>query len=79
MEELVNNLKLFRFLLGIWFTAILFSAVMFTFGLIYEITIAIILSGVTGVISLIGIIYTAYGIIKIDNSIKYLKYKVENK
>ena len=77
MEELKGNLKLFKFLLTIWFTAILFSAVMYTFGLIYDINIAVILSGVTGVSALIGIIYTAYSIIRIENTLKYYKQKNE--
>lgn len=75
MKELKKNLTFFRFLMGIWFVSVLFSAIMFTLGLMYDISVAIILSCVTGLLSLIGIIYTGYCIIKIDNILEYKKRK----
>ena len=78
MEDLKKNLSAFRLVLGVWYCAILFTAVMFTFGLMYDIQIVILLSGITGLASLIGIIYTGYSIIKIKNSIKYYEEKYKN-
>ena len=78
MEDLMKSLNAFRLILGIWFAAILFTAVMFTFSLIYEVEITLLLSGITGVLSLIGIIYSGYSIIKIKNSIRYFKEKYNN-
>ncbi len=52
-------------LLVVWFLSILFSAVMFTMSLIYDVILSLIISGVTGVLSCIGVFYTGYIIIKI--------------
>lgn len=78
MENLKRSLNAFRLVLGIWLSSILFTAIMFTFSLMYEVEITLILSGITGVLSLIGIIYTGYSIIKIKNSIKYYEEKYKN-
>ena len=75
MEGLNKNLSFFRLLMSIWFISIFFTAVMYTLGLLYNLNVVIILSGVTGLISLIGAIYTGYSIIRIKNSIKYFEEK----
>ena len=78
MKELENNLKFFKFLTGVWYTTLFFSAIMFTYGLMYDINISIILAGLTGLLSLIGVMYTGYCIIKIENLLNYYSKK-ENK
>ena len=78
MLDLEKNQFLFRLLMSVWFIAIFFSAVMYTIGLFYEEKIVIIIAGVTGLISLTGIIYTGYCLIRIKNSIKYFKEKNKN-
>ena len=75
MLGLKDSLVMFRFIMAIWFIAVFFSAVMYTLGLYYELNVVIILSCVTGLISLIGTIYTGYSIIRIKNGIKYLEEK----
>ena len=57
-------------LIAIWLLAILFSAVMFTISLIYEVIYSTIISCISGVLSCIGIFYTGYLAIKIESSIK---------
>ena len=71
-----NTFKTLRAVMVIWLLAIFFSAVMFTLALINDLFIVIIISGVTGVLSLIGIFFTGYSLIKLSNSEKYLNYKI---
>jgi uncharacterized membrane protein len=78
MENIRGNIKSFRMLMVVWILAISFSAVMFTIALIYDIMVALIISGVTGMLSLIGIVYTAGLIIKLENHLKYLEYRTNN-
>ena len=65
VKELKGNLRTMYILLVVWFLSILFSAVMFTMSLIYDVILSLIISGVTGVLSCIGVFYTGYIIIKI--------------
>lgn len=65
VKELKGNLRSMYILLVVWFLSILFSAVMFTMSLIYDVILSLIISGVTGVLSCIGVFYTGYIIIKI--------------
>lgn len=78
MENIRGNIKSFRMLMVVWILAVSFSAVMFTIALIYDIMVALIISGVTGMLSLIGIVYTAGLIIKLENHLKYLEYRTNN-
>ena len=52
-------------LIVVWLLALLFSAVMFTMSLIYDVLVVLIISCITGVLSCIGVFYTGYMIIKI--------------
>ena len=61
-------------LLVVWLLSVLFSAVLFTMALIYDILLSLIISGVTGVLSCVGIFYTGYIITRIKTKI----YNVEN-
>ena len=72
-----STAKTLRMVLVIWLLAILFSSVMFTLALMYDLTIVIIISGVTGILSMVGIFFTGYSLIKISNSEKFLKYKID--
>lgn len=65
MKELKGNLFTMYILIAVWLLSLLFSAVMFTMSLIYDVIIALIISCVTGVLACIGIFYTGYVIIKI--------------
>lgn len=59
-------------LLVVWLLAVLFSAVMFTMALIYDVFISLILSGVIGTLSVIGIFYTGYMIVRIKTTLSNL-------
>lgn len=72
-----RTFKTLRMVMVVWLLAIFFSAVMFTLALIYDLFIVIVISGVTGVLSMIGIFFTGYSLIKLSNSEKYLKYKLD--
>lgn len=56
----------------VWLLAVLFSAVMFTMALIYDVFVSLILSGVTGILSVIGIFYTGYMIVRIKTTLSNL-------
>ena len=71
-----NTFKTLRMVMVVWLLAILFSSIMFTLALMYDLFIVIIISGVTGILSMIGIFFTGYSLIKLSNSEKYLKYKL---
>lgn len=73
MKEVKGTLKTMYILVAVWLLAVLFSAVMFTLSLIYEVILSIIISGVTGVLSCIGIFYTAYLIIKIKEALNSIE------
>ena len=72
-----NTFKTLRMVMVVWLLAILFSSIMFTLALMYDLFIVIIISGVTGILSMIGIFFTGYSLIKLSNSEKYLKYKLD--
>ena len=67
MKELKGTLKTMYILIAIWLLAVLFSAVMFTMSLIYDVMISLIISGISGVLSCIGIFYSGYLIIRIKD------------
>ena len=56
-------------LLVVWLLSILFSAVMFTMSLIYDVLVSLIVSGVTGVLSCVGVFYTGYIIMRLKERI----------
>ena len=56
-------------LLVVWLLSILFSAVMFTMSLIYDVLVSLIVSGVTGVLSCVGVFYTGYIIMRLKEII----------
>lgn len=78
MKDFFSELKSLRLLIIVWLLALGFSAVMFTIALIYSLMISIIISGITGFLSLVGIFYTASAIIKLQNHLKYLEFKANN-
>lgn len=71
MENLKGEKSLLRMLNVVWILSLILSAIMFTIGLINTVIESIVLSGVTGVLSLIGVIYTGGLLIKIKNRMKY--------
>ena len=72
MKEVKGNLTTMYILLIVWFLSVLFSAVMFTISLIYDVFASLIISSVTGVLSCIGIFYTGYIIMKIKTRLSNL-------
>ena len=72
MEFIKGNIKTLYILIVVWLLALLFSAVMFTMSLIYDVFISLIISSVTGVLSCVGIFYTGYMIIKIKTRLTNL-------
>jgi hypothetical protein len=78
MEELVSNIKTLKLLIVIWFLSFALSSVMFTMAIIYDIKVCLIISCLTGILSLLGIFVCAYMIIRIENNLKYLTYKTNN-
>lgn len=78
MENIRGNIKSLKILIVIWILAIGFSALMFTLALIYDIRFALIISCLTSVLSLIGIIYSASLVIKLENHLKYLEFRANN-
>ena len=73
MEELKGNLKTMYILMVVWLLSVLFSAVMFTISLIYDVMVSLIVSGITGVLSCVGIFYTGYIITKIKMKINTIE------
>ena len=78
MENIFDNLKTLKKIMSVWIIAIFFSSLMFTLGLIYEIKIVVILACITGILSIIGTLYSGYIIIRLENQSSYLKHKVES-
>ena len=78
MEDIRGNIKSLKMLIVVWILAIGLSAVMFTISLIYDIRVALIISGITGMLSLIGIVYAAGMVIKLENHLRYLEYRANN-
>ena len=66
MNEVKGTLKTMYILIVVWLLAVLFSAVMFTMSLIYDVIPSLIISGITGVLSCVGIFYTGFLITKIN-------------
>ena len=73
MKELKGNLRQMYIVLGVYLLCILFSAVMFTISLIHEVRESIFVSSLTGVLSLVGVFYSGYIIIRIENSLKNME------
>ena len=69
MIEVKGDLKTFYMLIVVWLLSLLFSAVMFTVSLMYDSFATIIVSGITGVLSCIGVFYTGYEVIRIKQRI----------
>ncbi len=74
MKELKEAKKTMTLLIVVWMLSLLYSAVMFTLGLLFGVTVTFYVSCVTGIISCIGIFYTGNILIRIKNAIE----KVEN-
>ena len=75
MKNVKSEISTLYILLVVWFLAILFSAVMFTISLVYDVVITIFISGVTGVLSMIGVFYTGSLIIKLSKHVDYIESK----
>lgn len=82
--DMVKRMKEFRdvkttmyILLVVWLLSILFSAMMFTISLIYEEVVTIVISGFSGVFSVIGVFYTGNLIIKLQAHQDYIKSKAK--
>lgn len=78
MENIFDYTKKLKKIIIIWLISLLLSSFMFTFALIYEEFVVLVISCVTGVLSIIGIFYSSHILIRLENEAKYLKYKVEN-
>ena len=78
MENIRGNIKSLKMLIIVWILAIGLSAVMFTISLIYDIKVALIIAGITGMLALIGIVYSAGLVIKLENHLRYLEYRTNN-
>ena len=74
MKELKEAKKTMVLLIVVWMLSLLYSAVMFTLALMYEVSATLITSLITGIISLIGTFYTGNMLIRIKNAME----KVEN-
>lgn len=72
VKEIKGNLKNMYILLVVWLLSVLFSAVMFTLSLVYDVIPSLIISSITGVLSCIGIFYTGYIITRIKYSLSNL-------
>ena len=72
MNDLKRSLKNMYLVIIVWLLSLLFSAVMFTLSLIYEVNVSLFLSIGTGIFSSIGTFYTAYIIIKIKQKLKVI-------
>lgn len=77
MKELKDTKTTMYILLVVWLLAVLFSAIMFTVSLIYEVVVTIVISGVCGVLSVVGVFYTGNLIIKLKAHHDYIETKVE--
>ncbi len=73
MKELKEAKKTMILLIVVWMLALLYSAVMFTMALIYDVTVTFYVSCVTGVIFCIGTFYTGNILIRINNMIEKLE------
>ena len=72
MKELKTNKTTMILLIVVWMLALLYSAVMFTLALMYDVTVTFYVSCVTGIISCIGTFYTGNMLIRINNAIEKL-------
>lgn len=73
IKKLESNIKTMYLLIVVFLLSVLFSAVMFTMSLIYDVLVSLIISSITGVLSCIGIFYTGYIINKIKETLFYIK------
>ena len=73
MKELKEAKKTMILLIVVWMLALLYSAVMFTLGIMFGVTVTFYVSCVTGVISCIGTFYTGNILIRINNMIEKLE------
>ena len=73
-----ETIKTLRILNVVWFLAINFSAIMLVISLIINVIPSVILALIMGILSLMGIIYSEYLIIKINNQLKYQEYQKAN-
>ena len=65
MKNIRSTLNTMYMAIIMWFLALMFSSVMFTLSLIYDVVISLIISIGTGILSCIGIFYTGYIILRI--------------
>ena len=65
-----STLKTMRLLFIVWLLAVLFSAIMFTMSLMYDVISSLIISSITCVLSCVGIFYTSYLIMRLESSIE---------
>ena len=70
MEELRGTLNTMYMTIIMWFLALMFSSLMFTLSLIYDVVISLIISIGTGILSSIGIFYTGYIILRLKKIAK---------
>ena len=75
MKELKEAKKTMVLLIVVWMLALLYSAVMFTLALMFDVSVTFYVSCVTGVISCIGTFYTGNILIRINNTLEKLDNK----
>ena len=74
MKELKAAKKTMVLLIVVWMLSLLYSAVMFTLALMFDVSVSFYVSCVTGIISCIGIFYSGNLYIRVKNTLE----KVEN-
>jgi len=65
MKDIKSTLNTMYMAMFMWFLALMFSSLMFTLSLIYDVVISLIIAIVTTILSCIGIFYTGYIILRI--------------
>lgn len=70
MKEIKGTKSLMHMLMVVWILSLLFSSVMFTLSLMYDVNVSLYISCVTGVLSCIGVFYTGNILIRIKNTVE---------
>lgn len=74
-NDINKTIKQMKLLISVYLVSLFLSALMFTLGLIYDLIIPIICSGIVGLFSMIGIFYCASLMFRLDKHLEYLENK----
>ena len=75
--DLQNNIRLMKSLIIIWFISLILSLIMFYLGVKITSAMVIVCASIIALISLLGLFYSGYLLIKMKNHLEYLKNKVD--